>query len=652
VAWAVVGAGAVTAGVIGLGARLRAVTADLARERDHHLVAYAGSFSCTPCHAEHAASWHRTFHRTMTEDVGRDRPDPVAGDFSGVTYRYDGVTASMHRDAAGRYLMSFQGPSDRAPVDAVVVRTVGSRRYQQYLAEANGALWRLPMAYHVEERRWFHMNGAFLTPDPEPVKSGLPGNNVGGSDGEPEAAGRRPRFGGGAFDRHVTRWNDNCVFCHNVAPNPGRDPVTGALATRVAELGVACEACHGPGSEHVRANADPVRRYVLHASGAADPTIVNPARLSPARSADLCGRCHGQRIADDVAPFLSHGDPFVPGDDLGLYSSPLWRDTPSGDDRTAFATRFWDDGTPRLTAYEYQGLLESRCSQRGTLTCTSCHGMHEGHPRGQLRPSATGDRACTGCHVALGDAGARAAHTRHDPGGPGARCTACHMPRIVYGVLDVHVSHRIEIPDPARAVALGRPDACTLCHVDRDRAWASRERARLWPGRESATPPAGPPAPPARVEPDHLAPAEALFAGDPVARAVAAVALGAGTVAPASGTRAPCRGGGASHPNETPVTARAALLLEAISGERYPAVRHLAARSLAHLLEAGDPRAAALARGIDATGDEPTRGRTLTALRAALSCDPRSGAGAAWPDRERLQRLRSEARRADIDIGE
>ena len=73
----------------------------------------------------------------------------------------------------------------------------------------------------------------------------------------------RPVFGGGDFDRHVTRWNDNCVFCHNVAPNPARDPGSGRFDTSVAELGVACEACHGPGAEHVARNGNPLRRWTL-----------------------------------------------------------------------------------------------------------------------------------------------------------------------------------------------------------------------------------------------------------------------------------------------------------------------------------------------------------------------------------------------------
>lgn len=540
-------------------------------------------------------------------------PASVRGDFSGATLEHAGVTARMDRDADGGYRMTFARAGAPLRV-AKVVRTVGSRRYQQYLARDGDSLWRLPVAYHIEEKRWFPMTGAFLFSDPDPAASrGLPGL----------IADRRPVFGGGDFDRHVARWNDNCVFCHNVAPDPGRDPATGTFKTSVAELGIACEACHGPGAEHVERNASPLRRYALERSPRADPTIVNPARLPPARAAEVCGRCHGQRIADEIGPFLEHGDPFVPGDDLALESAPLWRDTPLHGDREAFAARFWRDGTARLTAYEYQGLLQSRCASRGQLTCTSCHGMHEGNPRGQLRAGFSGtaaNRMCTGCHAALAAPDALAGHSHHDPAASGGRCVSCHMPRIVYGVLDVHLSHRIEIPDPARAAAAGRPDACTGCHVAETAAWAASAARRLWGGDRFSGPP---------VVPGGSSPREAMFAGDPVARAVAADALG----------RAPLLAGGDDR------AGRLSLLAEVMARDRFPAVRHLAWRSLRRLAAPGAAPGEGLAAGYDPSGTPAERARLVAALRTSL------GAAAGAPPTAASMRPSPTPDR-DLEIGE
>jgi hypothetical protein len=605
-------AGVLAAVAVAARAERRAVAVDLATERDLHGAALAGSIACRRCHEGHYRSWHRTFHRTMTQEASAANAAAVLGDFTGATLRYGGVEARMDRDAAGAFVMTFTPVAAAgAPVTAVVSRAIGSHRYQQYLTRVGGAEYRLPVAYHVEERRWFHMNGAFLTADP--------------TGGEPDKDGV-PRFGGGAYDRHVTRWNDNCVFCHNVAPNPGRDARTGAFDTTVGEMGIACEACHGPGGEHARANRDPARRYALHLAGAADPTIVNPARLSPARAADLCGRCHGQRVTDDIGRFLDHGDPFVAGDSLALYSAPLWRETPLGAARAPFAPRFWADGTPRLTAYEYQGLLQSRCAQEGALTCTTCHGMHDGDPRGQLRPTAAGDGACTAaCHAALADATAAARHSRHDAGAAGTRCVDCHMPRVVYGVLDVHRSHRIEVPDPARAAAAGRPDACTSCHADETPAWAAAAARRLWGRSPADAPGAG-----GSAAGDATGPTTAVLSGDPIARAVAADALGRARAPAAAGARA----------------ARAGLLLDVMERDDYPAVRHLAWRALGRLSGEGGPAAAAAA-SYDPAAPPAARRAACGAIRAALP------AGAvADLDGARAARLRADARLVAIEIGE
>jgi hypothetical protein len=206
------------------------------------------------------------------------------------------------------------------------------------------------------------------------------------------------------------------------------------------------------------------------------------------------------------------------------------------------------------------------------------------------------------------------------------------MPRIVYGVLAVHPSHRIEIPEPARARAAGRPNACTLCPVDRDNAWAIRERARLWPG--SVAPP---------PDPDggtDLSPRSGAFGGDPIVRALSVDALGQ---APWPAARLAREGA---------LRARAAALVEVVAADRYPAVRHLAARALAAVFAGwpGHDQAAATARTYDATAPAEERAGVVAALRHRLAEAGLNGAG---PDeRARMARLRAEARRVDIDIGE
>jgi len=199
----------------------------------------------------------------------------------------------------------------------------------------------------------------------------------------------------------------------------------------------------------------------------------------------------------------------------------------------------------------------------------------------------------------------------------------------------VHPSHRIEVPEPARAAAAARPDACTLCHVERDRTWAIRERARLWPGSGPAAAlidgaPAG-----GDGEGD-LSPRTGAFGGDPIARAVSVDAIG----------RAPHAGPGPA--TEQAAAARAATLLEVVAADRYPAVRHLAARALGRVLgqSPGHEEAAAAAHAYDATAPAADRARAVADLRRRLSGGP-------GPDElARMARLRAVARRVDIDIGE
>jgi predicted CXXCH cytochrome family protein len=566
----------------------RSIAADLDTPRALHDVPHATSAACARCHPAHDASWRRTFHRTMTQDARA--PGALLGDFDGASFTYLGVSATMERSHDGAPRVTLRDAAGDVVRRATVERTVGSRRYQQLLARDADVYFRLPIVWSVDESRFLSLNGVFLGADPEEPAPGTHGVPPG-------------------FDRHVTRWNDNCIFCHNVAPNPGLDAARGTFASEVAELGIACEACHGPGEAHAAANANPARRYALHASDAADPTIVNPARLDATRSAEICGRCHGQRITPRIEDFLAHGDPFAPGDALTQYSTPLARDTPLGGDHDAFADRFWSDGTARLTAYEFQGFLASPCRADARFTCESCHAMHEGDPRGQLRPTALGDAACTQCHDAFADTTRAAAHSRHDAGEAGVRCVDCHMPRIVYGLVDAHRSHRIESPAPATNLRDARPDACTLCHVDASRTWALDATARLFATRDATPQRAVDEAP---RSPDFPEIARLLAGGDPIERALAAAALGRPESAPADGTTSRGR--------------RLARLLRALEDERFPAIRRIAARSAARLVPADAAQTLAEYDALE----------TATARRDALSrlCALLPAGGCALPPDE------------------
>ena len=558
-------------------ARIEASRPLIARAGD-----YTGSPACRTCHPDQHESWARTYHRTMTQ---RPTREAVLGRFDGVPVEFFGRSATpFERD--GRYLMGLPTP-EGGEREAEVALCVGSRRYQQYFelagSEPGAAYRRLPILWHVGEQRWMHLNGVFLEPD------------------DPD------------WDAHRATWNENCIFCHNTAPEPRVDAQRPAGSTdhcrsRVAELGIACEACHGPGDAHVAAMESPRARAEAYLDDERELAIVHPRRLDQMESLAVCGQCHSQRLPaplERLWSFLDSGPTYRPGELLAAHVAPITRETPSVDahDPELFRQRFWADGTARLTAYEYLGVTQSPCLAGGELTCSSCHSMHAGPDtiEGNIEPELRGDRACTQCHAEEGrDV---RAHTLHDPTRRGARCLDCHMPRIAYGILELHRSHRIEVPDVRRDVEAGRPNACTSCHLEENAVWAA-DAMREWWGDAYARP---------RTRPDG-APLElseaavSLHAGDAVQRAAAAAAFGREEAVLARGS-------------ERFAAAQLAVAL----GDGYPSVRTLARRSLRALDERHALGLAAELADFDVFAPPEERQRRVLALLARLEGGWRPG---------------------------
>ena len=299
-------------------------------------------------------------------------------------------------------------------------------------------------------------------------------------------------------------WNAICVACHTTFPKTQFDtpflsePIDEQVVdTTAVEFGIACEACHGPADEHIRANRNPLRRYRRHLSDLPDPTIVQPALLDPQRSSQVCGQCHsvwefydaeGERRAN------REGFPYRPGDELRdtrYMPQPMeqW-DSPAlvafiEHDPEFVTGSFWPDGMIRVSGREYNGLIDSPCFKNATdtqhtMSCFSCHTMHKTpeDPRPiaewavthQVSAGMDGNGACLQCHEPF-ESGLTT-HTRHAAESSGSTCYNCHMPYTSYGLLKAVRSHTVSSPSVRETVDTGRPNACNLCHLDKTLAWS------------------------------------------------------------------------------------------------------------------------------------------------------------------------------------
>jgi hypothetical protein len=83
---------------------------------------------------------------------------------------------------------------------------------------------------------------------------------------------------------------------------------------------------------------------------------------------------------------------------------------------------------------------------------------------------------------------------------------------------------------------------------------------------------------------------------------------------------------------------RVGMLLEVMETDRYPAVRHIAWRSLRRLATVGGD--------YDASAEKPARSAMIARLRAEL------GRAAVAPDTKAIAALRARATDRDLEIGE
>lgn len=433
---------------------------------------YIGSTSCSECHKDEHASWHRSFHRSMTQMAS---PETVLGHFNGSTVTVGGLGYRVFKEGTNfmaempdpdLMMLSIQGkkprPLDQIPrVTLPVVMATGSHHYQTYWVPSprfERLLQTLPIVHLISDNKW------------------IP---------RPEAFVRGPN----APDRMITQWNHHCIRCHSTAGNPGLNEKTGLLETRVAEFGISCESCHGPAHQHLETMRERKNTGATEDIPRELLKIVNPARLEPKRSSQVCGQCHGVFIMRDeyAMASASSGSLYRPGDDLEktrhYIQHPAHENTPERRadyraNRQFYAERFWEDGTMLAGGREYTAMSASGCFKAGKISCVSCHSMHKSDPNDQLKRSLSDSQMCAQCHSDEKFTSAVEKHTFHKSGSDGSNCLNCHMPHTSYALFKGIRGHGISSPSIRSSSRYGTPNACNLCHLDKTLAWAQDHLVR------------------------------------------------------------------------------------------------------------------------------------------------------------------------------
>ena len=403
---------------------------------------FVGSPVCGTCHVDQLAAWQDSHHawawRLPTAET-------VLGDFDGAVFDHKDVATRLFKRDGG-FFVETDGP-DGKPTTFPVAGTVGVAPLQQYLVEtAPGRLQALDIAWDNVEKRWYH-----LYPDQElPHTSGL------------------------HWTGPYKTWNARCAECHATDFKKNYDPHSRSYASTQAEIGVGCEACHGPGEAHAAWARSP-QAYDADMWSDVDSAGLTFVKggTDAERQIQLCAGCHARREPlGDASP--QPGSAFADHYRLALLRDGLYH----------------PDGQILDEVYVYGSFLQSKMYARG-VHCSSCHEPHTA----QLK--ADGNAVCTQCHSPAGNTDFPTLrktrydgpeHHRHQSDTAGAKCVNCHMPERTYMVIDGRRDHSFRVPRPDLTLEIGIPNACNDCHQSESAAWAVEQIARWKPERRVPSP--------------------------------------------------------------------------------------------------------------------------------------------------------------------
>jgi tetratricopeptide (TPR) repeat protein len=390
-------------------------------------VGFVGRQVCEPCHTEATEAWRGSDHDKAMDVVTEDT---VLGDFDDVTFD-DGHIAARFFRRDGAFMVATAGP-DGEIQSFEITHTFGIKPLQQYLIPFPGGRYQcLTIAWDTVRSQWFNL---------------YPGQDIPPDDWL-------------HWTQAAQTWNGMCAECHSTNLKKGYDYENRTFDTTFSEIDVSCEACHGPGSEHVEwAEIPPMARPQVESFG----LVIKTREISARDQVELCAPCHSRRSElgdyDHTSGALLHS--LVPA----VLEEQLYH----------------ADGQILGEVYVYGSYVQSKMF-KNDVRCSDCHDVHS------LKRRLPGNQLCGQCHRAdVYDSSAHHFHKKVYQGRPsdGALCIKCHMPEQPYMVRDWRADHSIRVPRPDLTEELGVPNACSHagCHDDKPLSWVIDAHER-WYGR-------------------------------------------------------------------------------------------------------------------------------------------------------------------------
>ena len=184
--------------------------------------------------------------------------------------------------------------------------------------------------------------------------------------------------------------------------------------------------------------------------------------MTPEQRDHMCATCHTK--GGPITAGFTPGDRYFDHFDLTTLEHP----------------DFYPDGRDLGENYTYTLWMMSPCVKAGKLECMHCH---TSSGRYRFKKEKFND-ACMPCHEKhVKDP---PLHTHHKPESEGSRCISCHMPKTEFARME-RSDHSMRPPMPAASIAFKSPNACNICHKDKDARWAD-DFVRKWRTRDYQSP--------------------------------------------------------------------------------------------------------------------------------------------------------------------